>query len=385
VRNTAFKNTAIGNQLPLVSPPGGSCPAYALGCQAYLERWFAGDTGNTLERMKKKDLNQRLPQDQVANESGQERPLEHCLPAVEWLYKQSDAQRWGLPRERFHAALERSASKRLAGGGLSQDKLEEFLHSLHYEDLALACACADGIPEAWQHFVAIYRGYLRTAAAAVLRRSSSSPEACDLADSLFAELYGLADGKGGERSLFRYFHGRSTLKTWLRAVLAQRHIDEIRAGRRFEELGDDDAAGAKQMAIQGPTPIAPDPHRDRYLAAFRDALNIVLKSLPQLDSDRLRMYYAEEITLAEIGRKLGEHESSVSRNLERIRKEMRKAVEDLLRHGMSSTNGTTAGQGFSDAEIALCFEYAAADAPIDFDKIFAKPSATKTTTDRRES
>ena len=94
----------------------------------------------------------------------------------------------------------------------------------------------EGCEAAWEHFFAQYRAYLRSAAAAILRCQSGSAEACELADSLFSELYGLAAGKGCERSLFRYFHGRSSLKTWLRAILAQRHIDSIRAGRRFEDL-----------------------------------------------------------------------------------------------------------------------------------------------------
>src|SRR6202035_4013845 len=111
----------------------------------------------------------------------------------------------------------------------------------------LATACMEDRAAAWEHFVNAYRPYLRAAAAAVLRCGSASPEARELADSLFAELYGLADGTRGDRSLFRYFHGRSSLKTWLRAVLAQRHIDVIRAGRRFASLEDDGANPSAQQ------------------------------------------------------------------------------------------------------------------------------------------
>ena len=108
------------------------------------------------------------------------------------------------------------------------------MSTLHLEDLALACACVEGVPEAWECFVATYRGYLRACAGAMLKRTAGSPETQELADSLFAELYGLRDGAGVEKrgSLLRYFHGRSTLKTWLRAVLAQRHLDKIRVGRK---------------------------------------------------------------------------------------------------------------------------------------------------------
>ncbi|HEX9456584.1 MAG TPA: hypothetical protein VF935_03060, partial [Candidatus Acidoferrum sp.] len=139
---------------------------------------------------------------------------------VEWLYAQANAARWGLSRGHFAAALERSAKKRLASGAFTAPQLEEYLGALHLEDLALASACAEGCEAAWEHFVTTFRGYLRAAAAAILRCKAGSADACDLADSLFSELYGLAGGKGAERSLFRYFQGRSSLKTWLRAVLA---------------------------------------------------------------------------------------------------------------------------------------------------------------------
>jgi RNA polymerase sigma factor (sigma-70 family) len=200
-----------------------------------------------------------------------------------------------------------------------------------------------------------------------------------LADSLFADLYGLSDAPT-RRSLFRYFHGRSSLKTWLRAVLAQRHIDSIRASRRFAELEGTDAilpasrpatrarntgTGISSQASASPE----DPHRTELVALFRRTLEVALGLLDPRDKERLRLYYPAEQTLAGIGRKLGEHESSVSRNLDRTRRELRYQVEQALRKGTGSLDGHPAGAGLSDAQIALCFEYAAEDAPIDLDKL----------------
>ena len=300
------------------------------------------------------------------------RPLEGRASLAEWLYAQSQAGRWGLARERFAAALERSARKRLTSGAVTPKQLEEYLAALHLEDLALAGACAEGCEAAWEHFYATYRNYLRTAAAAILRCNSASAEARELADSLFTDLYGLADGKGRERSLFRYFHGRSSLKTWLRAVLAQRHIDSIRAGRRFEELGDDDARDALQRTPSGPQLQPADPHRRHYVALSSRALGAAFERLEPREKERLRLYYAEEKTLAEIGKLLGEHESSVSRHLERVRRDLREGVENILRHGFGSANGSVAEAGLSDAEIALCFEYSAEDTPIDLEKLLPR-------------
>jgi RNA polymerase sigma factor (sigma-70 family) len=197
-------------------------------------------------------------------------------------------------------------------------------------------------------------------------------------------LYGLAGGKGAERSLFRYFHGRSSLKTWLRAVLAQRHIDSIRAGRRFEELGEDDTGDGRPRTVLGPQMHPGDPHRERYIASFTRALQTALERLEPKEKERLRLYYAEEKTLAEIGRLLGEHESSVSRHLDRVRRELRRAVEDILRQGIGAANGSVVQPGLSDAEIALCFEYSAEDTPIDLQKLLPRskspsPAAGKRT------
>jgi RNA polymerase sigma factor (sigma-70 family) len=300
------------------------------------------------------------------------RPFDCQIPLLEWVYARAQAGRWGVSRERFALALERSARKALTPAALTPQKLHDYLAALHLEDLALATACADGSQEGWEYFFTTYRGYLRAAAAAILRCSAGSPETCDLADSLFSELYGLAAGKGAERSLFRYFHGRSSLKTWLRAILAQRHIDSIRAGRRFEELAEDETGDGSPGTLRAPQTLPVDPHRERYVACFTRALQTALDSLAPEEKDRLRLYYAEEKTLAEIGKLRGEHESSVSRHLDRVRRDLRQDVEKILRNGIAAANGFAVQAGLSDAEIALCFEYSSGDVPIDLDKLLPR-------------
>jgi RNA polymerase sigma factor (sigma-70 family) len=320
----------------------------------------------------KEDTSARSEGKKPTGRVGQAQALAPSPARLEWFYAQSKAGRWGLSRERFAASLERSAEKRLASGSLAAEKIDEYLAALHLEDLALASACMENCETAWEHFVGAYRPYLRAAAAAVLRCSSASPEACELADSLFAELYGLTDGARRDRSLFLYFHGRSSLKTWLRAVLAQRHIDAIRAGRRFESLDDDDA---KPSAHKIPSVVSvqpADPHRERYIALFVRALQAALTTLDARDEQRLRLYYAKEQTLAEIGKQVGEHESSVSRNLDRIRLALRRTIEETLRNGCPAANGFAAEFGLSDAQISLCFAYASADASFDLEKLLER-------------
>ena len=145
------------------------------------------------------------------------------------------------------ALPERGAS---SCGRAGRSGREVFLAALHLEDLALACALRNGSEPAWEHFVSEYRPILRAAARAIVGKGGEE-RARELADSLYAELYGL-DRKGGERkaSLLDYFHGRSKLSTWLRAVLAQRHVDGLRNLRRTQSV-DDEAVRTRRGSSDG--------------------------------------------------------------------------------------------------------------------------------------
>jgi RNA polymerase sigma factor (sigma-70 family) len=303
---------------------------------------------------------------------------------VDTFYAETRAAEWNLSLARFVAALERSIRKRFAGREITQSALQEYLETLHMEDLVLASACMEGSEPAWECFVATFRGYLRAAAGAITKGGRSGTDAEELADSLFAELFGLVDGKRGEASLLRYFHGRSSLKTWLRTVVAQRHIDQLRRSRRWESLDGEDGEEKPLAPLSLGTPTA-DPHREKYLRCFLLALTACLESTPPEDRERLELYYARDKTLAEIGRLLGEHESSVSRHLERARRELRTKVEELLHAGGPLGNRPKSFAPMSEAEIALCFQYAAEDAPIDFRKIFPERPSGRKQSRRKES
>jgi RNA polymerase sigma factor (sigma-70 family) len=173
--------------------------------------------------------------------------------------------------------------------------------------------------------------------------------AIELAESIYAELFGLEERDGERRSLFDYFHGRCTLVGWLRAVLAQRLVDRARSSRRVEQLRDDRAETAAAGAP------AYDPDRPRYVTLVRRALASALSSLVPRDRLRLALYYTDQMRLAACGRVLGESEATVSRKLERTRRDLRRAIEDRLRRQ----------DGLSEAEIAACFDYGRSDGSFD--------------------
>lgn len=270
---------------------------------------------------------------------------------VERLYRDAKADRWSLPVEQFAAALQASADRADAANR------DAYLKGLHLDDLALACACAAGDERAWEHFVREFRPVLYRAADALAPGGSAR----ELADSLYADLYGVQARDGERRSLFRYFHGRSSLATWLRAVLAQRQVDAIRSGRRHDPLPADDHPSAP-IAAAGP---AADPDRARYHALIRRALTVAVSKLPARERLRLGCYYTQELTLAETGRVVREHEATVSRHLAKTRRTIRTYVERYLRDEA----------GLDAAQIDRCFAYVTEDpGPFDLGGIIRKNS-----------
>ena len=157
---------------------------------------------------------------------------------AEQLYQKADAGRWKVPPEVLSDALERSAEKAFAGRSPSGPELDRYFDALHLSDLALACACALGHDEAWDHFVREFRPGMYRAADAI----DASGTAREIADALYAELFGLKERDGIRQSVFRYFHGRSSLATWLRSLIAQRYVDRHRETRRLEPLPEDSSS-----------------------------------------------------------------------------------------------------------------------------------------------
>jgi RNA polymerase sigma-70 factor, ECF subfamily len=217
----------------------------------------------------------------------------------------------------------------------------------HGADVELARLCAAGDERAWETFVREYRPLLYRAADALDRTGGAR----EIADSLYAELYGIKDGAGPRQSLFRYYQGRSSLATWLRAVLAQRYVDRVRTQRRTEPLPEDaDAAAAPP----------PDPDRDRYVALVRAALARAVSRLDPRDRLRLASYYVQELTLAQIGRMLRESEASASRHLARTRRDIQADVERQLREESRLT----------DDQVAACLASVVEDpGPLDMKQV----------------
>jgi DNA-directed RNA polymerase specialized sigma24 family protein len=150
-------------------------------------------------------------------------------------------------------------------------------------------------------------------------------------------------------------------------VLAQKQVDMFRTSDRTVSLdaemeGDvprDLASRAKSVRAD------PDPDRERYIGRFERALSTALASLAPRERMILACYYVDQLTLAEIGRMLREHESTVSRQLERMRRALREGVTQALRRETPARNGRPPEPALDVAQMELAFEYAVGDWPFD--------------------
>lgn len=206
----------------------------------------------------------------------------------------------------------------------------KFLASLNCEDLCLAVACAKGDEWAWEDFFREYRSYMVNVARGMTQDASAAEQ---LADSTFAELYGLRESDGERVSKFSFYSGRGSLRGWLRAVVYQLSADMHRQSNRFvqtEEPEDMDrmARASAPPEREANTEVAFI--RERYRAAVTDGLARAVAELEPRERLLLVYYYYDEMTLREIGQMFDVHEATISRWLAKVQKRIRKLVEKSL-------------------------------------------------------
>jgi RNA polymerase sigma-70 factor (ECF subfamily) len=213
------------------------------------------------------------------------------------------------------------------GSPASPTQQEKFLRSLQLPDVALAQACALGRESAWQQFLTRFRAPLRQAAIAITGSSSLGE---DLADSLYAELFGLSERSGERRSPLTGYSGRGSLMGWLRATLAQRRVDHHRRTWRESPLPE------PETGFEPAAPAAEISAEPAQLTQLALALQQVLAKLPPEDRFLLASYFLDQHTLLEIARLLRVHEATISRKLKRLTADIHKQLlKQLQSTGLS--------------------------------------------------
>ncbi len=266
--------------------------------------------------------------------SDSSKPAAAAVPAIltAWLdrhaarlFETARAKSYGLQLADFRARLAAVGAKYLPPRA-GEDEVASFYAALRVEELALAHACAAGHDPAWNEFLRRYREKLYDAARRIVRDDATAHE---LADELYASLYGMKEKDGRRASKLDFYTGRGSLEGWLRTVLAQEYINRYRKQRHTVSLEEQEEAGAQFVATEAPA----DPPADARLVAATDS---ALAALEPEDRFVLAAYFLDGKTLAEIARVLRVHESTISRKVEKITKQLRKSVLDgLCAKGMS--------------------------------------------------
>jgi len=236
--------------------------------------------------------------------------------AIRRRYGESSAARYGISEPAFEGFVAGVVAR--YGAAFSEAEKLELIAALHVEELTLARACTAGDNAAWREFMERFRYPLNAMARQIARDDATGNE---LADGLYAELYGLPNREGRRVSKLDYYMGRGSLLGWLRTVMAQKHVDRCRAVAKDVSLEEQVEAGASFAAKneeQGGD--------DRVAACVEQAL----AALSGEERFLLASYYLDRRTLAEIGRQLSVHESTISRKIDRLTESLRKRIRHEL-------------------------------------------------------
>jgi RNA polymerase sigma-70 factor, ECF subfamily len=238
------------------------------------------------------------------------------------LYDTSGAANFGITLESFSALLLHIEASYVD----SQKRGREFYESLQIEDLVLAHACAVGNNTAWELLVARHGSMLHSAALVLCRDEVSARE---MVAVLLGDLFGTTvAADGSRRSKLGSYKGTGTLAGWLRATLAQACIDQHRLQRRFVSI--DEALPLLSAEIFAPdATLCTD-------ARLGPAVERAISALAPDDRFLLKAYYLDQMSLTQIGALVGSHESTISRRLSRITRELRRSIlQSLVRDGMT--------------------------------------------------
>lgn len=279
---------------------------------------------------------------------------------LEDLHAKAGCKEIGLSHESFAVILAEVGAKHAAG--LAQTEVRTFFLTLRVDELALARACAAGHEMAWELFLTRYREKLYLSALRIVREDSA---AHDLADTLYADLYGTTTREGQRVSKLASYTGRGSLEGWLRTVLAQEYVNRYRKTKRLVSLDEESEEGV-QFRAPDPEPV---PSADNRLSGATDQ---ALATLRPEDRLVLSAYYLDGRTLAEIARMLGVHESTISRKLDKLAKSLRKQIVTALTRG---------GMSRRQAEEAL--EVDVRDLQVDIRRSLAQESHTPAFSDKR--
>ena len=207
------------------------------------------------------------------------------------------------------------------GEGATQAARFKFLAALHTTDIYLAGACALPSEVAWVRFIATYQKYVNDLVAFFFGASSCAKE---LAASVLTDMF-LPDSSG--RSRIASYDGRSSLATWLRAIVNRRTINERERKWNSVERLDSQTEVADLTGIE----LAEATLRaSRYGGMVRHCFKCACEKLTERERLMLLWRYDEQLQVSQIAHIFAVNPSTVSRQLEQTYRKLREDVVLML-------------------------------------------------------
>lgn len=224
---------------------------------------------------------------------------------------------------RFSVMAEAFAARVTELAGAAGLSIADFAQRVSLEDLYLATACTAGDTRAWAECEAKHFAFIR----AFARRFLPDVDARDLADQVIADLW--------QRGKIARYAGRSTLRTWLGAVVAHAAANVRRAAAPQVPLTRTSSGPAVTAVAPSGAASPEDATAERMLAGL---VSRAVAALPAEEKLMLRLYYEQGLTLDQMTRITRSSKATLSRRLKAIRSRLKSAVDDLAMR----TTGTSA-------------------------------------------
>jgi len=196
------------------------------------------------------------------------------------------------------------------------DEVEAGLADLYVEDLALAMACADGVPNALAHCDRLCAGAI---AAAVARVDRSADLRDEVRQILWQRIF---VGTTGKSPRIQSYAGRGPLAAWV-AVAAQRVALDLR--RSAARMAGIDPRADEILPVNQHPEI--DYLRTRYKAEFEAAVREALAGLPDRDRLLLKLTIVSGLSHEQLGNIYSVNQSTITRWIARARQQVLDATE----------------------------------------------------------
>jgi RNA polymerase sigma-70 factor (ECF subfamily) len=197
-----------------------------------------------------------------------------------------------------------------------------WLGTLQAGDLFLACACAEGLPEALRAFDAAFLDKLEL----YLRSLRPSPEL--VAETRQALLQCLFIGVAGRPPKIRRYAGQGALGGWVRITAVRTALNLLDQEKAFADRKSDADAIARAFTTGEDPEI--DLIRARCQEDFLAALREAIAGLSRRDRSLLRFTFVEHLTPARIGVMYGVHRTTAMRWIDAAQQEVMARTRALL-------------------------------------------------------